>query len=314
MPDVPITLVSVVREPLSHLLKFISWHRAVGVGRFILYFDDPEDPAIAALAGVGDVTCVPCTAEFWASVKRSPEERFTKRQITALTHGYRQVKEGWVAVCDGDEFFHVEEGGLQAVLARVPEDVAAARILPAELFHTDIADGMLRFRLPTPRHAIEAIYGEAGFLVRRNEGMVGHRQGKSLTRAGRKIWVMRQHWAQDREGAVLPEVEVGREAGAYLLHFYDRGYASWRAKFDWRMTSWGFRGAIADKLQPIHDALQAGGPGAAEAEAVLEAHYRALHRFDAAKVAALEAVGCLYQMPEDRFSRIDADLAARLAD
>lgn len=314
MPDVPITLVSVVREPLSSLLKFISWHRAVGVGRFILYFDDPADPAIAALAGIGDVTCVSCTPEFWASVKRNPEERFTKRQVVALTHGYRQVKEGWVAVCDGDELFHVEEGGLQAVLAGVPEDVAAVRILPAELVHTEFGDGVLRFRLAAPRHAMEAIYGDAGFLVRRNEGMVGHRQGKSLTRAGRKIGLMRQHWAQDRNGEVLPEVEVGREAGAYLLHFYDRGYASWRAKFDWRMASWGFRGAIADRLQPIYDALQAGGPGVAEAEAVLEAHYRALHHFDAAKIAALEAVGCLYQMPEAWFDGIDADLAARLAE
>lgn len=312
MPDVPITLVSVVREPLSNLMRLISWHRAVGVGRFMLYFDDPQDPAIAALDGVADVTCIPCTAEFWASIRRNPEERFTKRQNAALTHGYLQVREGWVAVCDGDELFHVEEGGLQSVLARVPEGVAAARILPAELFQTDLEDGILRFRLPTPRSAMESIYGDAAFLVRRNAGMVGHMQGKSLTRAGRRISLMRQHWAHDRNGDIVPEIEVGREAGAYLLHFYDRGYDSWRAKFDWRITSSGFRGVIADRLRPLHEAVQAGGAAAAEAEAVLEAHYRALHHFDAAKIAALQAAGCLYELPAARLAAIDADLAARL--
>lgn len=314
MPDVPITLVSVVREPLPHLLRFITWHRHQGVGRFLLYFDDPADPAIAALAGVADVTCVPCTPTFWQSLNKTPEDRFTKRQCAALTHGYRQVQDGWVAVCDGDEMFHAETGALQSVVAQVPEGVAAVRILPAEVIQTDIDDDLVRFRTPIPRPAIESVYGEAGFLVRRNTGMVGHKQGKSITRAGQTIKVMRQHWAQDGENQMLPEIVVGREAGAFLLHFFDRGYASWRAKFEWRMGAWGFPAPIAERLQPLYEALQSGGAAAEAAEVTLQEQYRALHHFEAAKIAALEAAGCLYHRPKAGFASIDADLAARAQD
>lgn len=310
MTDVSITLVSVLREPLPHLLRFITWHRRQGVEAFRLYFDDPADPAIAALAGVADVVCVPCTTEFWESLGMAADERFTKRQCAALTHGYRQVAEGWVAVCDGDEFFHVEAGGLAPVLRGIAPDVAAVRLEPAEVIQTDVADGMMRFRTPMPRKAIDRIYGAAGLLVRRNMGLVGHRQGKSITRAGQEIGAIRQHWAQDVAGNMLPEVVLDRAAGAYLLHFFDRGYESWRAKLAWRIGAWGFASAIREHLAPLHLALQGGGDGAAED--ALRAEYRALHHFDAAKIAALDGIGCLYQLPEVEFARIDPDLAGFL--
>lgn len=310
MTNVSITLVSVLREPLPNLLRFITWHRRQGVSAFRLYFDDPADPAIAALVDVADVVCVPCTAAFWESLGLATDERFTKRQCAALTHGYRQVTEGWVAVCDGDEFFHVEAGGLAPVLSGVAPEVAAVRFEPAEVIQTDAADGMMRFRTPMPRKAIDRIYGAAGLLVRRNMGLVGHRQGKSITRAGQEVGAIRQHWAQDAAGNMLPEVVLDRTAGAYLLHFFDRGYESWRAKLAWRIGSWGFASAIREHLAPLHLALQGGADEAAED--TLRAEYRALHHFDAAKIADLDEIGCLYQLPETEFSKIDPDLAGLL--
>lgn len=308
MPDVPITLVSVLREPLPDLFRFVTWHRRQGIGRFILYLDDPRDPALTALAGIADVTAVPCTAAFWDSVGLAPDARFTKRQCAALTHGYRQVTEGWVAVCDGDERFHAASGSLQSILAKAPEAISALRILPAEIIHCGIDDGHLRFRTPMARSQVERIYGEAAPLVRHNLGLVGHRQGKSVTRAGQRVGIIRQHWAQDPDNCVLPERVLGREDGAVLLHLFDRGYASWREKLGWRVTAWGFPARIADLLQPLHQALHDGGARAEAAERSLQQLYRALHRFDDRMLDALEAAGSLYLLSRDRLAAIDPDL------
>ena len=312
MTDVPITLVSVLREPLPSLLRFITWHRHQGVGAFRLYFDDPDDPALAALADVRDVICTPCTADFWASLGLTPDDRFTRRQCAALTHGYRQVTEGWVAVCDGDELFHCEGEGLASLLGGLSPEVAAVRILPAEVIQTDIRDGMTRFRTPMQRPEVDRIYGPSGPLVRRNRGLVGHRQGKSVTRAGQEIKIMRQHWAQDGAGETLPEVVLPRESGAVLLHFFDRGYDSWRAKLSWRIGAWGLASAVEERLRPLHLALQAGEAEGEAADAALRAEYLALHHFDAAKIRALDDIGCLYALPDAEFARIDADLAGLL--
>lgn len=309
MLDEPITLVSVVREPLLNLFQFITWHRKQGVSRFVLYFDNPSDPALSALAGIADVTCVSCTPMFWLSLGHTPEDRFVRRQCAALTHGYRQVLKGWVAVCDGDEFFQSMAGGLHSVVARAPDDVSAVRVLPAEPIQTDADDSLIHFRTPIPKFAVASIYGDVGLLVRRNGGLVGHKQGKSITRAGLPIRVMRQHWAQDHNDVAVPEIVVGRGEGALLLHFFDRGYESWRAKLDWRLGAWGFPRPIAASLWPLNEAIRAGGELARQAEADVKSIYRALHHFDQAKLKALEEAGGLYCLPKADFHLIDHDLA-----
>jgi len=313
MMDGPITLISVLREPLPLLLRFIAWHRRQGVGRFLLYFDDPEDPAISLLAGEGDVTCIRCTQAFWAGVNRAPEDRFVKRQIAALTHGYRQVREGWVAVADGDELFHVPQGGLAAAVARVPPDVPVLRILPAEVVQT--GGPGLCFRQQVAPRVADQIYGEAAFLVRRNGGLVGHVQGKSLTRAGLgdRVGVMRQHFPVTAEWSRLPEVKAGAPEGAWLLHFFDRGYESWRDKLAWRVNAWGLPKALAEALKPLVEALEAGGEAAEQADAALRAHYMALHHCDARRLKRLERAGALYCLEGDPMAAARVDFPALLA-
>jgi len=304
----PITLVSVVREPISLLLRFVAWHRRQGVGQFLLYFDDPDDPAIEVVAGESDVTCIRCTAAFWASVRRTPEDRFVKRQIAALTHGFRQVRSGWVAVADGDELFHVPDGGLRAAVAQVPPDVPVLRVLPAEIVQTE-ASG-LHFRLPVAARVAGRIYGDAAFLVRRNGGLVGHVQGKSLTRAGTELSMMRQHFPVARDWSRLPERRAGPAEGAYLLHFFDRGYDSWRTKLAWRLGAWGFAPDLADRLRPLVEAQEAGGEGAGGADAALRALYDALHRCDSGRLQRLAQAGALLVVEDDPMEMVRQDFPA----
>ena len=101
---------AILKEPLEVTLGFVAWYLDQGADHIHLFFDDPEDSAIAILDGQARVTCTPCTDDFWRSIAIRPDAPFVKRQNRALTHLYGQLTEGWLLNVDADEILFVQDG------------------------------------------------------------------------------------------------------------------------------------------------------------------------------------------------------------
>lgn len=288
-----VTLVTICREPLAVTLRFPAWHRRLGVDRVLLYLDDPSDQVLPWIAGMGWITPVPCDAAFWDGLGISPSAPFPLRQLAALTHGYRQVETGWVAVADADELFYFGGRTLQEVLAQQPANLRGLRIGTAEYVGTISG---LHFRLPMTKAQAGQVYGaDAGFF-RPTEGLIGHRAGKSITRAGLKIRKMRPHWAVGARERDLTDRRLGPDATAALLHFVNTDYAGWRAKLAWRLSA---QGGISPRIKRALQEAVALGP---HAEAALQSLFDRLHRMDAAALQRLCDTGVHLAVEDDILS------------
>lgn len=283
------TVATVIREPAGTTLRFVAWYLAIGAARVVLHFDDPDDPAIPVLQKVAGVTCVPCTDAFWADLGLTRQTRFTRRQNAGITAAYKMAETPWFLAVDGDELVHLAEGSLSDLAAGIAADVPAVRFTSAEAVATE--GGGLVFRIPIDKQAVRRVYsGDTAFLLIPRQGLVGHADGKSMTRTGLAVSQVRQHWAEGADGTPVRGLTLGRAEGAALLHFFDAGFESWHRKLTWRTESWGFSGRVADRLRQI-------ATGASEAE--LRAIHRDLHHLDPVRQAALVAEGGCFALDVD---------------
>lgn len=283
-------VAAVVKEPVAILRRFTDWYLAAGAARVVLYFDDPDDPAIASVTGDPRIEAIRCTPDFWRGIGQEADARFTLRQNAAITAAYAETDEDWLLVVDADELVHVTQGTIPDLLAAQGPDVSSLMVEPAEFVHAPVAGAA--FRLPIGRKFVNRLYGAEADLFRKRHGLIGHSTGKAFHRSGQKdIW-LRQHWAVDKAGEVVPYASVGRDQGAYLLHYLAPDFAAWRAKMEWRMASTGFHGGVRELIEAI-DAK--GG----DREAGLAALYDRMHRIDAEMAGKLRAVGAFLELPAE---------------
>lgn len=285
-------VVAIVREPLAIIRHFVDWYRRLGAARIRLYFDDPADPALAAMQGDPLVDALACTAEFWRSLELTPEDRFTLRQNAALTHAYHDCREDWLLVVDADELLHLTQGFLPRRLARIPRRTQSLRVLPAEHAHAPQESAVTTFRLPITRRAVNEIYGPLADLFRRRHGLIGHSNGKSLYRCGIDGLRIRQHWAILPDGSQLAAREMGPDSGLILLHYIAADYAAWRAKLEWRLASSGFTYESRDQLEVLLKASR-------DPETAYRQFYDLLHGLDPARKAQLQGVGGILELPTE---------------
>lgn len=290
----PVTVVTICREPPEVVRRFAAWHRHLGADAVCILFDDPDDPVIPEMERFPWLRAVRCDAEFWAGLGLSRDDPFAVRQVAALTHAYRSVTAGWVAVLDADELFHFGGRGFSDVLADLPAAVRGVRVRTAEYMVAgpDLADGLLHFRMAMSKPQASAVYREAGRFFRPSLGLIGHDVGKSITRAGLRIRRMRPHWAAAGREQDLTDLHLGPADGAWLLHFITSGYAQWRAKLDRRMA---MQGGISVRIKREVERIRTEEP---DAEACLRQLYAALHQADAGLVARLDAVGRHMAIPD----------------
>lgn len=128
----PVTVVTICREPPDVVRRFAAWHRHLGAETVCILFDDPDDPVISEMERFGWLRAIRCDAAFWAALGLAGDAPFALRQVAALTHAYRSVRSGWVAVLDADEAFHFGGRGFAEVLAEVPAQVCGVRVRTAE--------------------------------------------------------------------------------------------------------------------------------------------------------------------------------------
>ncbi|PRY93463.1 glycosyl transferase family 2 [Hasllibacter halocynthiae] len=270
-------VVCVLREPPGQVRRFVAYHLEAGASRVHLIFDDPFDPALDVVAGMGRVEATRAAPRFWAELGLDPAIRFTKRQNAALTWAYHRAREPWLAVVDADEGVHVP-GGLGAALGTLDPSVGSVRLAPAEA--VAVPGPEETFRRAVRSGAARRVHGEAAALFGRNHGLVGHSAGKSVYRTGQGGLVLRQHWANGQHAPVhrMPGAE------GCLLHWVGRGWEAWRAKLEWRLAGHGFRPTLRGVLRPL---VEAGD------EAGLRAAHEALHTLDADQVALMDEIGAL---------------------
>lgn len=300
LPRSRLTVGTILREPASTVMRFVAWYMAQDADRIVLCFDDPEDPAIELFDHVERVECIRCTPEFWHSVGIDPEARFTKRQNRAMAYVYATVADGWFLNVDSDELLHLDGRTLAEEVERQAAEVRAIRVEPVEHLNTPDSDGT-HFRCLMRPWMQRKVYGDLAPAMKPRKGLMGHTLGKSVTRAGLADVVVRQHWVQSAEGEALNDVTLGTGEGAYLLHFVDQGFETWRAKLPWRLSSRGFRGPIREILT---DVLQEPDP-----EPALRRLYDMFFVFDQARLEKLAECGARFDLPLD----LDQVVAEHLA-
>lgn len=277
------TVVCVLNEPLLLTLRFVAWYLELGAAKIVLYFDDPEDPAIPILEREVGVECIRCTAQFWHSLGIAPEARFTKRQMAALTHGYSVASTPWFLAVDADELVYFERNTLHEFAAAIPGEILAFRFATAEA--VEFNSGGQYFRVPMSREAVRRVYGEKAALFLPRKGLVGHADGKSLTRTALQIQKVRPHWIVGADGNPIRGPDSFSSDGSWLLHYFDSGYENWRRKLSWRLRSWSFATPLVPYFEQDSDLDQ---------EPRFRSLYENLHRLEPDVLQRLiEEGGCL---------------------
>lgn len=281
------TVVTMVREPLDTTLNFVAWYLELGAAKIVICFDDPDDPALPILQDMNleRVETFACTPEFWRSLGISPKH-VMRKQKAVFNWVYRQAQTSWVLVVDGDEYLYLNGRTLDEFAATLSEDVPAVRFRSAEPVETT-ADGQW-FRVQVKGQPLSDIYGEYNKFFANRSGLLGHPEGKSMTRTGIAAR-MRLHWAENAQGQPINGISVGAADGACLLHYFNNGYDEWRCKLDWRKSTWGFARAVSEHLDEYD-------------EAQLKDLYDKLHSINQAQLEALKAIGGIH--------RLDVDLEA----
>lgn len=296
-----LTILTICNEPLLTVLRFVAWHREMGAERIVLYFDDPEDPAIAHLKDLAFVKIIRCTPQFWRKLGVMPDYGFVGRQTAAMTHGYRQVQEGWVGVLDADELFYDADGRLADWLTRLPYGMKVVRLKVAEaVSFRDQARSYhyaRHFRIPIAGRDLSPLYGPYWRLISPGAGTVGHFRGKSLARAGLNLSAFRQHWPEDEAGLEIRGPHISLETGRALLHFFEAGWEQWRRKIEWRLTSGSIAKPLADHLLAQKQSLE--GQGGDALDQLWAETYSVLHVFDEERLKLLRSLGGLYTPRRD---------------
>jgi len=231
-------ICTTVKAPADQVLAFSAHHLGLGAARIWLFFDDPDDPAADAVAGLDRVTVTRCTDEYWHAEGRKRPDRHQNRQARNMQAVYAQAAMSWVAHIDVDEFLAPDQP-IAAVLASLPPDQPMLRMAPWEALHDpalhdDIFTARhFRATMKGPKHqaARDVAFGLYAPLL--PDGVLSHAAGKCFFRSGVSRMEPRLHGAF-RAGA---RVDGGPfDPRIALLHFHAENPARWQDRLQFRLS------------------------------------------------------------------------------
>jgi hypothetical protein len=273
-------VVTTVKAPEEKVLAFVAHHLSLGAAQIFLYFDDPEDPARAAVAAFGRVVATPCTEDYWAE-RGGRNERHQNRQSRNARDAYGRCDTDWLCHIDVDEFI-LAQRPVADLLAEIPADTPLAKLEPFEAMH----DPLLPDDIYTSREFRGAIRHEHWPLRRgalgpyrefNRDGLLSHSNGKVIFRTGIRGLSPRLH-SVFLKGTRLDAADW--HPGMKLLHFHAQDRQAWRSALPFRLT----RGAYQYRT-----GLQAFLQGATPEE--IDTFYLQTQVLSPESLAALQGVG-----------------------
>lgn len=242
-------LVATVKASEEKVLAWVAHHLSIGAGHLWVYFDDPSDPAHAALQGHPRITATLCDAGYWADKTRHHQHQ--NRQSRNARDAYLQARTDWLGHIDVDEFIQADRP-LGDILGEAPADRPVVKLEPFEAMHDPmlpddiytasefrgaLTHDVWRFRMPA--------LGAYKRVIR--NGILSHSVGKVLFRTGIKGLSPRLHSVMLHRKR-LPAPDWCREAR--LLHFHAQDRAAWEAALNFRVLrgAYQFNPALAEFL------------------------------------------------------------------
>lgn len=279
-------VAAVVKEPADVMRRFLAWNLAQGAQEIWLFFDDPDDPFIPHAERIDRVRVTRCTTAFWEALGVRENANFVRRQVLAVRRAYDATEADWLLHIDADELIYFPDQNIGAVLAKVDPEIGNVLVRPAEAVRIDGFRDRQAFRMRMTQQQIVEVYGEAGRMLDRSHGLVGHDIGKSFMRTGLRDVRIRNHFLRDKAGDLVRQQILDGADGAYLLHFIARGFRDWRRKLPHRLKFRGYRRLREERLG---DLLRAND------DRILRDYYRRLHHLTVAQAEYLRARGLLLE-------------------
>lgn len=247
-------LVATVKAPQDKVLAFVAHHLSLGAAHMWIYFDDPDDPAYAAVVNHPRVTTTRCDAAYWTGKKR--HDRHQNRQSRNARDAYEKCTTDWLGHVDVDEFI-LPDRPLGDILQGSPDNQLVIKLEPFEAMH----DPLLPDDIFTARefrggirhpHWLARRHLLGKYLATIRDGLLSHSVGKVLFRSGIRGLSPRIHSVM-LDGVRLPAAEWCKEAR--LLHFHAQDRQAWMDALPFRLA----RGAYQFQ-QPLHDLLSRSTP------------------------------------------------------
>ncbi|QBF31363.1 glycosyltransferase family 2 protein [Thalassococcus sp. S3] len=210
-------VVSTVKASRHDIARFSAHHLALGAAEVHLFLDAPDRDTFAFLSRHPRITVTSCDDSYWQTAPDKARSSHQLRQAWNATQCYKVAGVHWLAHIDVDEFI-LSPTPVTHALAAVPDDVAAARLLPAEMLAQENPwSGPCHFKLPRPagdrsKRALADIYPTYGPFLR--EGFLSHISGKVFARTGLRnirlgIHAMKRRGLSAENEAVLDGLHVG---------------------------------------------------------------------------------------------------------
>lgn len=249
------SIVTTCAEPRKLVEAFIAHHLAIGAEHIFIFFDDPTDGMAVRFAKVPNVTTVACNDEYW--MKRRPAGRpMDHRRRQSLNAQYAAsvlCETDWIGHIDADEFLYPrKKNSMARLLSRVPEEIDAIRLLPAERMFVDVCeqgtlsyDGYFKLK---PRHGSDwgqKLFGDLGTHF--PHGFQGHEVGKSFMRRANRNAKFTVHLIKV-DGRSIPEYKIPQRE-AVLLHLFPASFEDWCHKYERRVDNPSYFDAMPEKAR-----------------------------------------------------------------
>ena len=250
-----VSTVTTLKAPLRETLMFVNYHLNMGVSHMYLFFDDPNDDCIEALANYKQVTCIKCDSEHWENIlsqsgalerdwttiesselQRMLNSSVDYRQILNANYAFKLAQRDgsdWLIHIDSDELIYAKES-LDVLLSKVSPKTEVLVIKPLETApekteYESIFDEVTLFKnIPWLWQKYLAYFLGCQRVFQDGYYFRAHHYGKSAVRTNAKIKSIDIHYPVAARGHRL---RAKKFWGTQLLHFDCCGFDSWQRKW-----------------------------------------------------------------------------------